>query len=41
MPGVPIRLTVKANTTNNPYIDGDTSAGAKAVGQAGAGAAEA
>ncbi len=32
MPGVPIRLTVKANSTTNPYIDGDTSTGGKPAG---------
>ncbi len=32
LPGVPVRLTVKSNTTNNPYIDGDTSGGAKTPG---------
>ncbi len=32
MPGVPIRLTVKANSTTNPYIDGDTSDGGKPAG---------
>ena len=32
MPGVPIRLTVKANSTSNPYVDGDTSDGGKPAG---------
>jgi GTP-binding protein len=32
MPGVPIRLTVKANSTNNPFVDGDTSDGGKPAG---------
>ena len=32
MPGVPIRLTVKANATTNPYVDGDATAGGKPAG---------
>jgi GTPase len=32
MPGVPIRLTVKANANANPYVDGDADAGAKPSG---------
>ncbi|ESQ94389.1 ribosome biogenesis GTPase Der [Asticcacaulis benevestitus] len=32
MPGVPIRLTVKANSTSNPFVDGDTSDGGKPAG---------
>jgi GTP-binding protein len=32
MPGVPIRLTVKANSTTNPFVDGDTADGGKPAG---------
>ena len=32
LPGVPIRLTVKANANTNPYIDGDTSVDGKPAG---------